>query len=138
MNTKNLGWIAGIIIVAALGFAAWKTPTQKRPAPTPAVPATNTPAQPASPSTQTEPGQNEVETFTVAEVATHNTSANCYAIVSGKVYNLTDWIAKHPGGPEAIKGLCGTDATAQFSAQHGSDKQPNNALAMFLIGEVVK
>lgn len=132
---KKIGLGIGIVIIAILALVTWRNSAS-----TPA-PATNEPTQQqntVNTPAQTEPGENEVETFTAAEVATHATTDDCYAIISGKVYNLTAWISKHPGGPEAIKGICGTDATEVFSAQHGTSQQPNDALAMFLIGEVVK
>lgn len=50
--------------------------------------------------------------LTAAEVAKHNTETDCYAIVGDNVYNLTEWVNQHPGGPEAILGTCGKDLTA--------------------------
>jgi cytochrome b involved in lipid metabolism len=53
-------------------------------------------------------------------------------------YDLTGWINKHPGGPEAIENLCGTDATVSFSQKHGNQKKPQQTLANLLLGELVK
>lgn len=49
--------------------------------------------------------------FTAAQVATHNKEGDCYAIVGSDVYDLTQWVNMHPGGPEAILGTCGKDLT---------------------------
>ena len=67
-------------------------------------------------------------------VATHNQQSDCWTVIDGKVYNLTDWIAQHPGGAAPILGLCGTDGTSAFQAQHGSQPRPNDRLAQFLVG----
>lgn len=72
--------------------------------------------------------------FTAADVAAHNSQTSCYVTVGGNVYDLSAWIAQHPGGSQAILGLCGTDGTAPFTAQHGSSAKAQAALAAFKIG----
>ena len=74
--------------------------------------------------------------LTLAEVAKRNTPADCWAVVSNTVYNLTAYIAAHPGGAANITNLCGTDATQAFSNQHSTATKPNNALAGFAIGAI--
>ncbi len=86
-----------------------------------------------------EPSANqnqELKVFTAQEVATHNSVESCYTIVEGVVYDLTNWIAQHPGGQEAIKGMCGVDGTAAFRGQHGTNPQQENVLAGYKIGIV--
>ncbi len=73
-------------------------------------------------------------TYTMADVAGHNTKEDCWAAIDGGVYNLTSWIAQHPGGPDKIIGLCGTDATTAFRNKHDSQEKPNHQLAEFKIG----
>lgn len=58
--------------------------------------------------------------LTSTEVGRHNTSSDCWVIISSSVYNLTNFIRSHPGGAAAISALCGTDGTAAFSGQHTS------------------
>ena len=77
-------------------------------------------------------------TFTVAEVATHNSQTSCYSIVRGAVYDLTAWIGQHPGGSKAILGICGKDGTAAFEGQHGGKGGPEKALTNFKIGVVAQ
>ena len=72
--------------------------------------------------------------YTLAEVAQRNTPADCWAVVSNTVYNLTPYINSHPGGAKNITNLCGKDATQAFSNQHGAQSRPNNTLAGFEIG----
>ena len=56
------------------------------------------------------------------------------AAIDGNVYDLTEWIGQHPGGSQRILPLCGTDATAAFSAQHGGQARPASELATFFLG----
>lgn len=86
-------------------------------------------AQPA-PSAEAGP------TYTLVDVSARSSSAECWAVVDGTVYDLTAWIAEHPGGAAVIEGLCGTDATAAFRAEHGSEREPNAELAQFAIGSL--
>lgn len=74
--------------------------------------------------------------YTISEVGIHNNPTDCWAVVDNNVYNLTSWVAKHPGGEKAILGLCGIDGTAQFAKVHGSNEKAKAALASFLIGSV--
>jgi hypothetical protein len=45
-------------------------------------------------------------TFTTAELASHNTSTDCYIAYKGTVYNITNFIPQHPGGPQIMQ-QCG-------------------------------
>lgn len=76
------------------------------------------------------------KTYTMADVKAHSSDSDCWAAISGKVYDLTNWIAKHPGGADKITALCGTDATDAFAGQHGSQPEPNAELAQFVIGQL--
>ena len=74
----------------------------------------------------------------MAKVAEHNNASSCWAAINGNVYDLTKWINKHPGGPERILSICGTDASAAFNGQHGSAPRPANELKNFLLGPLTK
>lgn len=76
------------------------------------------------------------KSFSSSDVAQHNSSQSCWSIVNGKVYDLTSWIGKHPGGSSAIKSMCGIDASAEFNDQHGGERRPANELAGFYIGDL--
>jgi len=78
------------------------------------------------------------DSITVAEVATHNSISDCWAIINGNVYDLTSWIPNHPGGPQAILQLCGTDGSAKFNDQHGGSSKVLSVLAGFKIGIVAQ
>lgn len=76
--------------------------------------------------------------FTLAQVAEHGTAASCWAAINGDVYDLTDWIGRHPGGPSAIRSICGTDASVAFNNRHGAEDEPNQALDGFEIGVLLR
>ncbi len=76
--------------------------------------------------------------YTAAEVALHTSTQSCWSIVNGKVYDLTSWISRHPGGSGAIKQMCGIDGSAGFNGQHGGQGRPEQELASFYIGVLKK
>lgn len=76
------------------------------------------------------------QAFTLEEVEDNDGADSCWAVVDGTVYDLTDWIDEHPGGPDRIEQLCGTDATDAFEGQHGGDEGPQQQLSEFEIGEL--
>lgn len=88
-----------------------------------------------SPTAAAKPAQSSGG-YTMTQIASHNSAASCYSVVNGSVYDLTSFVANHPGGQAAIKSMCGTDATAAFAAQHGSSGKPNSVLAQFKIGKL--
>ena len=91
--------------------------------------------QPASSSSAT-PSASTGETggITMAEVAQHNSPNDCWSAIDGKVYNLTQWIDRHPGGAIVIKSLCGKDGSGGFNGQHQGQKRPADELTRFLVG----
>ncbi|WP_347756059.1 cytochrome b5-like heme/steroid binding domain-containing protein [Agrococcus sp. ProA11] len=74
----------------------------------------------------------------MSEVAQHADSASCWVAIEGTVYDVTAWIARHPGGPDRILGICGTDATAAFDTQHGGQSLPTEQLSSFAIGALAE
>lgn len=100
--------------------------------------------KPAGDNTQSDssiPLRNDTATsslYTMTEVASHSSVTSCWAVVNGNVYDLTSWISQHPGGEQAILGLCGKDGTSAFEKQHGGQEGPENALAGFQIGSLIQ
>ena len=74
--------------------------------------------------------------LTATEIKKHTTAKDCWSIVNGKVYNLTSYVQKHPGGASVISNICGKDGTNSFSIEHGSSSKPNNVLSSFLLGNL--
>jgi len=72
--------------------------------------------------------------YSLAQVQQHASASSCWTVVSGGVYDVTSWIAQHPGGTGPIIGLCGKDGTSAFAAQHGTVGRAVNELKQFKIG----
>lgn len=85
-------------------------------------------------SPQTTSPKETSGTFTMGQVKTHNSGTSCYSVVNGSVYDLTQWIGKHPGGASAILSLCGKDGTQAFEQKHGGERRPESELASLKIG----
>lgn len=86
----------------------------------------------SSGDTTTPPTSSDVKSYTLPEVAVHNTESDCWMAIEGKVYNVTDFIPKHPGG-KAIVGGCGKDATSLFNERPTNNKGPHPAQAKALL-----
>ncbi|KAG5462919.1 MAG: cytochrome b5-like heme/steroid binding domain-containing protein, partial [Olpidium bornovanus] len=58
--------------------------------------------------------------FTWQELATHNTRQDAYVAVRGKVYDVTEFISRHPGGEDTLLLAAGRDATlvSAYCDQH--------------------
>ena len=75
--------------------------------------------------------------LTEAEVAKHDKENDCWVILHGKVYDVTEFLPDHPGGKKAIMLFAGKDATEEFDMLH-----PPNVLKKYLppeamLGELV-
>ncbi|CAK9008235.1 unnamed protein product [Durusdinium trenchii] len=59
--------------------------------------------------------------MTLAEVAKHNSKADCWVVVDGQVLDVTSFLSEHPGGELAILTFAGKDATEEFNMIHPPD-----------------
>lgn len=92
--------------------------------------------------TSTTSVSSEVKTYTLADISQHAIETDCWMAVEGKVYNVTDFVGKHPGG-KAILGGCGKDATILFNERPTNNKGPHpdearEILKTFEIGTLAK
>ena len=76
--------------------------------------------------------------YTLDQVAQHNTAASCWATINGDVFDLTSWIQSHPGGPNAIRSICGTDASTAFNNRHSTTPEAVEKLPDFQIGTLLR
>lgn len=62
--------------------------------------------------------------ITSAKLAEHNTLESCWVGYKGKVYDITDFLPKHPGSAQAILPNCGTAEKFEqsFTKKHGTSK----------------
>ena len=59
--------------------------------------------------------------FSMEEVEKHNVPEDCWVVLNGKVYDLTDFHPAHPAGSRLITDNAGKDATLLFNPIHPSD-----------------
>ncbi len=63
-------------------------------------------------------------TVSRAELAKHNTQADCWIAYKTTVYDITNWLPRHPGSAGAIAPFCGKaeEFATAFNRQHGTSK----------------
>jgi len=75
-------------------------------------------------------------------VSQHNTPENCWFVINGKVYDVTNYLSGdfHPGGDEIIIPFCGKDATSAFASKGdlGEDHSESGYedLEVYIIGNI--
>ena len=124
-------------VIRGMRPSATPTPTTVVATPTasPKPTATATPTAIATPTATPSPTPTVTKAgYTMADVKSANTSAKCWSVIDGYVYDLTKWIPVHRGGPQAITFLCGKDGTSAFKAQHEGSSGPVSVLQNYLLG----
>ena len=68
----------------------------------------------------------QAQTYTLAEISTHNNQSSCWTIINGKIYDITSFISSHPAGVRKILEGCGIDATNLYGrvGAHDQSKAP--------------
>jgi len=118
--------VPGEVIRGSRPVAA-ATPTETAVAPKQTPTSTPTPTAKPTPTTTK-------ASYTMEDVKKKSTSAACWTVIDGNIYDLTKWIPVHRGGPQAITFLCGKDGTSSFKAQHEGASTPMSALANYFVG----
>lgn len=59
--------------------------------------------------------------LSLAEISKHNHKDDCWVIIHGNVYNVTEFLKVHPGGAKIILRFAGKDATKKFDTIHPID-----------------
>ncbi|KAL3633331.1 hypothetical protein CASFOL_022858 [Castilleja foliolosa] len=73
--------------------------------------------------------------FTLPEVSQHNTSKDCWLVISGKVYDVTKFLEDHPGGDEVLVSSTGKDATDDFE-DVGHSASAKAMMEEFYVGDI--
>ncbi|QQS44454.1 cytochrome b5 domain-containing protein [Candidatus Roizmanbacteria bacterium] len=126
---KNTIIILTIVVLVILGGVVFLTPKNQQSNIKTQTQQTETTNQ----ATSSDQIQNE---YSIADVRAHGTESSCWSAVNGKVYDLTNWINQHPGGPEKITQICGIDGSQGFNGQHGGQSEPESMLKEFYIGNL--
>jgi len=86
-------------------------------------------------SSSSAPTTKPLASYTVAQVATHNTVNDAWIIYKGQVLDVTKWIIHHPGGQQTMLRFAGMDATDEIRSFHG-DWVLETKVPHFVIGTV--
>jgi cytochrome b involved in lipid metabolism len=76
---------------------------------------------------------NSAAGYTLEEVTKHFSKEDCWLASNGKVYDVTSFTDKHPGGEAILQG-CGKDMSEFFNTKHA--KQSKEQLPAFYIGDL--
>ena len=107
MNIKNeliIGLIGSVIVIGATVFYGIQYKSNI-PNPTRSIANTSSPSSPI--------------TLSVSEVAKHSSASDCWQIINGGVYQVTEYLNTHPGGASRMIPYCGTDATVAYDTKDG-------------------
>ena len=109
--------IKGVVIIlfaiaATLGVNAYLLAHDRTAAPT----ESTTQYTPATTPT------DDIDGYTLTEVAAHNTPEDCWMAAYGMVYDMTPYVAegRHPGGQGSLTAGCGEEVTESFDRIHST------------------
>ncbi|NWI41724.1 FADS2 desaturase, partial [Picathartes gymnocephalus] len=78
----------------------------------------------------------QIRFYTWEEIQKHNLRTDKWLVIERKVYNVTKWAYRHPGGQRVISHCAGEDATDAFQAFHINPTLVQKFLKPLLIGEL--
>jgi FKBP-type peptidyl-prolyl cis-trans isomerase/predicted heme/steroid binding protein len=67
------------------------------------------------------------------EIAKHSTEGDCWVVISGKVYDLSNYFPMHPGGVGSILKYCGKDGSTGFASKDNIPAQMHSAAAQMML-----
>ena len=135
---KNFVIAAVVVLFGVGGWIVFSPHANPQLVPTPSPVSTGSPQATASKGTATPQPQQAPGTYTMAQVAAHNSQSSCWTAINGSVYDLTQFVGQHPGGSGAIVSICGTDGTDAFNGKHGGQARPAQELAGLKIGTLAQ
>jgi len=68
------------------------------------------------------PPEKELHPVSLEELQGHSTETDCWVVIHGTVFDLTEFSSVHPGGSYLITKFAGKDATDAFQGFHPADK----------------
>ena len=75
--------------------------------------------------------------YTMPDVASHCTAESAWVVLDKNVYDVTNFVSKHPGGAQKLLDLAGTDISERFRQVDTHDKawmRIENLLSTMKIG----
>ncbi|GJQ09958.1 hypothetical protein GpartN1_g1749.t1 [Galdieria partita] len=75
--------------------------------------------------------------YTIEQVARHHTRKDLWVIIHGKVYDLSSFLDRHPGGEEILLQYAGEDGTLEYE-KAGHPEEAQQLLQDFCVGCVTR
>eukprot|EP00890_Picochlorum_soloecismus_P004818 jgi/Picsp_1/5337/NSC_02698-R1_cytochrome b5 len=72
--------------------------------------------------------------YSLEECSKHRSETDCWLIIHGKVYNVTEFLDEHPGGYDIVVAASGKDGTDDFE-EIGHSNTAKEMLESYYIGE---
>ncbi|KAK1968947.1 cytochrome b2 [Colletotrichum sublineola] len=69
----------------------------------------------------TKTSKAEISAVSLADLGKHNVETDCWIAVHSKVWDITDFLNEHPGGPSVLLKCAGSNATKIFDEVHAPD-----------------
>eukprot|EP00252_Welwitschia_mirabilis_P012248 TRINITY_DN27206_c0_g1_i1.p1 TRINITY_DN27206_c0_g1~~TRINITY_DN27206_c0_g1_i1.p1 ORF type:complete len:129 (+),score=29.81 TRINITY_DN27206_c0_g1_i1:242-628(+) len=79
--------------------------------------------------------ESKGKVYLFEEVSKHNNVKDCWLIIDGKVYDVTQFLEEHPGGDEVLLAATAKDATEDFEDVGHSD-DARGMMEKYYIGRV--
>jgi len=138
-NEIIFGIIGSCVVVALAIFFGWKydnTQNSYIPTTVPSGQYLGAKTTVGSPSVGDVSQTSMSGQYTVSDVSKHGTRQDCWMIVSGRVYDMTNYLSAHPGGARTITPYCGADGTQAFEGQHSGSRRAGNDLVSLYAGDL--
>lgn len=71
--------------------------------------------------------------FTLAQVGAHARADDCWMAIGGEVYDITEYVERHPSEPEVLLPWCGREATEAYRTKMRT--RPHSAKADALLAQ---
>ncbi|CAH8259670.1 unnamed protein product [Arabidopsis lyrata] len=71
----------------------------------------------------------------LSELSQHSSRHDCWLLIEGKVYDVTEFLKDHPGGDDVLLSATGKDATHEFE-EVGHSSSAKVMLSEFYVGDI--
>jgi cytochrome b involved in lipid metabolism len=73
--------------------------------------------------------------YSLSDLSSHNSFSSAWIAIHGYVYDITNFLFLHPGGPSILLDNCGKDASDTFQSVFHS-QSARKEMSQYLIGEL--
>ena len=81
---------------------------------------------------------NTAASYTLEEVTKHSSNTDCWLAASGKVYDVSSFVDKHPGGEKILEGFDHFNAASMRVRSRASDMGPPMTTSVMIPKRLMK